>query len=394
MTENKENATADAVHKLQAIRQDLNGRALERSEAIDGMLLAVLTQEACWILGPPGTSKSSLVRSLAACFGGSYFEALLTRFSTIESIGGPLSLKALEEDRYERKMNGFLPTAHFAFLDEVARGSSAILNCILSLLQEKTWSVDGTVIKCPLQSLFGAMNSLPEGQELEALCDRFLIKLDVGYLIRPGSFRALLDLQETPSIQHMTLDELGQAQSLVAGVKLTDDTVIALIDIKDGLARQGIIASDRRWRKATKIVKASAFLSGSVETSPEDLAVLVNCLWREPKEIPKIRSIVGPLADPAGTQAQEILDAAREEYAKASELRTAASRPEFISKAALVVDAFNKQRGKLDDLSKGAGRRAKSVVADAKVEIEAMHRELARQLSAGLGLGITGGRAA
>jgi hypothetical protein len=125
------------------------------------------------VTGSPGTAKSALVRAIAQAFGGSYFERLLTKFSTPEELFGPISLKALEQDRYERVTAGKLPEAEFAFVDEVFKANSAILNSLLTAMNERLFHNDGAPAQMPLVSLFGASNELPEGKELEALFDRF-----------------------------------------------------------------------------------------------------------------------------------------------------------------------------------------------------------------------------
>src|SRR6266508_697306 len=174
-----------AIHQL---RKELSTRFPERREVIDGALCAVLAGEHVLLLGPPGTAKSALVRAIAQAFGGTYFERLLTKFSTPEELFGPISLAALEKDRYSRVVTGKLPEAHFAFADEVFKANSAILNSLLTAMNERLFHNDGAPTQMPLVALFGASNELPDGKELEALFDRFLLRFDVQYLLRPSSF--------------------------------------------------------------------------------------------------------------------------------------------------------------------------------------------------------------
>ncbi|MGH7868327.1 MAG: AAA family ATPase, partial [Candidatus Dormibacteraceae bacterium] len=172
------------MNQLQKLRQELNAIFPERKEVIDGSLAAVLAGEHVLLLGPPGTAKSALVRAIAGAFGGTYFERLLTTFSTPEELFGPVSLKALEQDQFRRVVAGKLPEAEFAFIDEVFKASSAILNTLLTLANERVFHNDGAPMQVPLVSLFGASNELPDGRELEALLDRFLARFEVGYLLR------------------------------------------------------------------------------------------------------------------------------------------------------------------------------------------------------------------
>jgi MoxR-like ATPase len=372
-------------NQLQNLRTDLVSRFPERKDVIDGSLCAVLASEHVFLLGPPGTAKSALARGLAQAFGGVYFERLLTKFSTPEELFGPISLKALEQDRFVRITAGKLPEAQIAFVDEVGKANSAILNSLLSLMTERTFSNDGAPAACPLITLFGASNELPEGKELEALFDRFLLRFDVQYLIQPSNLRSILLAPDPKPGAAMTMADLRQAQSDVGKVKVTDETIDALISIRDACRAEGIIASDRRWKKCIKLVQAACYVAGEKKTTPEDLAILTDCLWREPKERPKLARLVGKLSDPAGTQAMEILDAARETATKAAELKTG-DRKAYIAQAAQAIEQFNQQQTKLTELAMAGGRRARAVVADASAEINAMHTELARAVSTGLGL--------
>jgi MoxR-like ATPase len=182
------------------------------------------------------------------------------------------------------------------------------------------------------------------------------------------------------------LDELAFAQAGAARVVVTDATVDALMSIRDALRPEGLIASDRRWKKSLRLAQAAAFLAGATETSPEDLAFLSDSLWREPKDRAKVARIVGPMADPVSFQATEILDAALEQTARIDALK-AGDRQSFLALAAKALDDFRAQQQKLQSLAAN-GRRAKEVIANATKQIHQLHAELARAVSKGLGLGM------
>src|SRR6476620_7309453 len=167
---------------IQALRNSLVSRFPERETVIDGTLCAVLASEHVLLLGPPGTAKSALARAIAQAFSGEYFERLLTKFSTPEELFGPISLKALERDEFSRVISGKLPEAEFAFVDEIFKANSAILNSLLTLVNERVFHDDGVPVRVPLVTMFGASNELPEGKELEALFDRFILRFEVNYL--------------------------------------------------------------------------------------------------------------------------------------------------------------------------------------------------------------------
>ena len=373
------------LSSIQDLRTNLVTRFPEREGVIDGTLAAVLAGEHVLLLGPPGTAKSALTREIAQAFGGTYFERLLTKFSTPEELFGPVSLKALERDEFTRVVTGKLPEAHFAFVDEVFKANSAILNSLLTLANERLFHNGTAPVRCPLISLFGASNELPEGKELEALWDRFLLRFEVNYLLRPSNFRLVLVANDAPAAPTLDLATFRAAQDEVSKTRVTDPTVDALLEIRDVLKAEGIVGSDRRWKKSLKLVQAAAFLSGANETAPEDLGILVDALWREPKERPKVARIVGRLADPLSTQATEILDVALETSARVAGLDRS-ERSKYVAEAARALEEFRHQQQKLAELAKGAGRRAAKTIADAAQQVQQLHAELARSLSQGLGL--------
>jgi MoxR-like ATPase len=205
MTTQSLNGTAAAATlkpRLQRIRDALSEGLIERDIPIRLALLAALAGEHVLLIGPPGTAKSELARRLRLAFTGqTYFERLLTRFSVPEELFGPLSIKALEEDKYQRQTDGYLPTAAVAFLDEIFKANSAILNALLTLLNEREFDNGTQRVKTPLVSVVGASNELPQEEELLALYDRFLVRYHVGPVTDDG-FAKLLDLrgQAKPAI--------------------------------------------------------------------------------------------------------------------------------------------------------------------------------------------------
>jgi len=156
--------------RLKRLQKHLQHGLIERDTPIRLALLAMLSGEHLLLIGPPGTAKSELARRLRRVFrGGQYFERLLTKFSVPEELFGPLSIKALEEDRYERLTDSYLPSASIAFIDEIFKANSAILNALLTLLNEREFDNGAQRVKTPLAAVIGASNELPEGDELDAL---------------------------------------------------------------------------------------------------------------------------------------------------------------------------------------------------------------------------------
>ena len=320
--------------KLAALRADLNDRLLERETAVEAALLALLTREHLLLLGPPGTAKSMLVREVNEhIMGATYFERLLTRFSTPEELFGPLSLNALEHDEYKRVTNGSICQAHTAFVDEVYKANSAILNSLLSLMNERIYHEAGAAVKVPLISLFGASNELAESGELAALHDRFILRLVVAPLAEDESLKKLLAmngvLREKPCLRQLTQSEGGGIQSVAGAITmaelqlaqnqasalaLTDDAVDGLIAVKHQLEEEGVAISDRRFKACGSLLRAKAYLDGETETSADHCEVLVHALWTDPSQIRVVERVVSKIANPLNLEAVELEDAAKDLY--------------------------------------------------------------------------------
>src|SRR5712692_6341422 len=205
---------SNAAASLARIREELNQNFQERAELIDGALCALLSGSHVLIIGPPGTAKSMLADELCQRIeGANYFQWLLTKFSTPEEIFGAVSLKALEADDYRRVTANKLPEAHIAFLDEVFKASSSILNAILTIINERLFHNGRQVGPVPLLTLFGASNELPEDDELLALYDRFLLRFVVAYIGEEFHFLKMLQAKEPAERTTIALDELRQMQA-------------------------------------------------------------------------------------------------------------------------------------------------------------------------------------
>jgi MoxR-like ATPase len=278
--------TKEFVEKVRRLRDALGEGLVERDVPVRLALLAALSGEHLLLVGPPGTAKSLIARRLHLAFeDATYFERLLTRFTVPEELFGPLSIKGLEQDRYERLTQAYLPKASIAFLDEIFKSNSAILNALLTLLNEREFDNGAVRDKTPLVAVIGASNELPEGEELEALFDRFLLRLHVPS-VSDGGFRALLALrgQTVPEIARelkLTKDELTTVQGVAEVVEVPDDVVALLCDLRKWCIAEKIRVSDRRWRKIVKLLQVSAVTNGRSHVSIWDCWLLQHCLWDE-----------------------------------------------------------------------------------------------------------------
>src|SRR6266853_826560 len=210
---------SNAAASLARIREELNHNFQERAELIDGALCALLSGSHVLIIGPPGTAKSMLSDELCRRIeGADYFQWLLTKFSTPEEIFGAVSLKSLEQDDYRRVTDHKLPEAHIAFLDEIFKANSSIINALLTLINERIFHNGRERITVPLITMFGASNELPDEEELTALFDRFMLRFMVDYIGEEFHFLRMLESARSIEKTRLSFDELEQLRSATAAV--------------------------------------------------------------------------------------------------------------------------------------------------------------------------------
>lgn len=343
-----------ALATLTQIETELRTGLFERDEAIRAALVAIIGRSHLVLLGPPGTAKSDLIKQISERFcdptgvGLNYFVYLLTRFTTPEELFGPVSVHGLKNDTYERITTHKLPTAQIAFLDEIFKSSSAVLNILLTILNERVFDNGTQRQPVPLITLFGASNEMPqEAADLEALWDRFLLRLEVGYLAE-SNFEKLLQMQVQRALPTtltiMSQTELLALQQFAAAIPIPQSVTTALVTLRRDLSQQkGIIASDRRWVQCLRVLQAHALLEGRDVVEEDDLSILSSALWNQPEQKNDISRMVGKLANPLNAKAVEFKDNALAVWAEAKSKIDANSADEHATlRATIAVEAIGK----------------------------------------------------
>lgn len=303
------NLQAAASLIRQRIRTATTG-LIGREQVAELMILAAVAQEHLLIIGPPGTAKSAVIRRVAAAFGGRYFEYMLGRFTEPNEIFGPIDLRKLKEGSVQIDTTGMLPDAEIAFLDEVFLGSTAILNTLLGVLNERVFRKGHTVKQCPLRICVAAANGLPEDEALAAFADRFLLHT----FVQPTPDHLLQDLleggwsSELHAIDHG--DGMDSIALLAGAVKQVDMSAVRpqLVDAIRLLRQHGLNLSDRRLVKSQKLIAAATVLSGREVASEADLWPLLYVLPTQAMQL-AARDV---LQDVLGAAASQHLHAAVE----------------------------------------------------------------------------------
>ncbi len=268
-----------------------------REEEAKVLTLALLAREHVLLVGEPGTAKSALARRAAELLNVRFFKYLLTRYTEPAELFGPLDIKGLQEGVYKRITRGKLPEAEIAFLDEIFNANSAVLNALLSILQERVLYDGYTEIRVPLWTMIGASNRVPDEPELEALYDRMLLRhftrpveenkwselLDAAWNIEAGRVPAPKPI--------MGLAELKQLHQIVLEVDY-QPVKTKLIKLYAIFEEKGVHLTDRRKGKALKVIAANAVLSGRTIASEEDLVVLKYVAPRDEDDLDKVLAII------------------------------------------------------------------------------------------------------
>ena len=323
------------LERFKLLLQEMNRGIYEKNTEISLSLLAALAGESVILLGPPGVAKSMVARQLKTAFRDARsFEYLMSRFSTPDEIFGPVSIQKLKtSDTYERAVEGYLPTADVVFLDEIWKAGPAIQNTLLTVINEKIFRNGNREIHLPLKLLVAASNELPaKGEGLEALWDRFVIRIESRPIKLEKNFRAMLleshaDFsRSTRVLGHadfadnadfsgsmgksgstdfsdlkITAEEYAEWAEKICKIGVKEEVLDAIsairkslraVNVDEAAERRNVYVSDRRWKNIVRLLRTSAFMQDREEVDICDLLPIYHCLWQEPEERDAIRSIV------------------------------------------------------------------------------------------------------
>jgi MoxR-like ATPase len=311
--------TIGTIKRLHRIQYKLKHTFADRDVAIDLLTLATVCQEHLLLIGPPGTAKTELIHRFTELIDAKGFHYLLTRFTEPSELFGPLDLAAFQNRTIHICTDNMLPEAEIAFLDEVFQGSSAILNSLLTLVNERVFYNGSVAQRVPLICLIGASNSLPDDPGLTAFADRFPLRLQVdpvaddhlAALIDQGwelerqriERAALAGGPRAQAIPEVKKDDLKELHTRLLEVKVENVREV-YADVVRELRAEGVDLSDRRIVKGLKLVAGAALLRESSEAAVEDLWPL-NHFWTKPEEVEGVRAVIEPRVKEAGGPASE-----------------------------------------------------------------------------------------
>jgi MoxR-like ATPase len=298
------------AQQVREVGRVLDDRYLDKSELVRLLLVTLVAGEHMLIVGPPGTAKSALIRQLARLVDARYFEYLLTRFSEPNEIFGPIDIKAFREGTYVRRVDTMLPDADIVFLDEIFKSNSAILNGLLSILNERRFFTGSKNISVPLSSLYGATNEIPNDDALGAVFDRFLVRassenLDSfhfhGLVARglAGEREALLGAVRDAEVVRPLVslaDIRTLKQRLARLLEFPEEFLARYKGLVFQIRSEGVTLSDRRVVKLLKLFAASALIDGRPTVDDGDFFILRH-VWNSVDQIALCADIVAPVLE-------------------------------------------------------------------------------------------------
>lgn len=302
MTFDSQNSQASLGRRLvDDVLAPLKRAFVGKDEIIDLLGICLAGGENLFLLGPPGTAKSALIRELSHRLQGRVFDYLLTRFTEPNELFGPFDIRRLREGELVTNTEGMLPEAEFVFLDELLNANSAILNSLLMVLNERVLRRGRETRPLPLLMVVGASNRLPEDESLAALFDRFLLRVRCDNVPAERLSDVLvagwnLDvLRSTEPGRGLLIEDLRELQQELTRVEL-HSVRPAYLELLLRLRQAGIPISDRRAVKLQRLIAASALLCGRSQAITSDLWIL-RYIWETEDQQEVLAAIVQETLD-------------------------------------------------------------------------------------------------
>lgn len=284
---------------IEKFRLHLRASMIGRDNEVDLAILALCSGEHALYVGPPGVAKSYLINNIIKGCGAKGFSLLMTMFTTPEEVFGPFRLTALQRDEYTRNLDGKACCAEIFFADECYKASSAILNSLLTLMQERAYDNGGVRVDCPLLSMFGASNELPDPEDnLGALHDRFALRTWVKPVPKP--MRMKLWTTKLPDVQQIcSVGDFKTAKANAKSMPWSSDANSVFEKVISAVEDDAhVTIGDRRTMKARTICQAAAAMEGDSEVKPHHLECLRFVLWEQKDQIDQVAQIVLREANP------------------------------------------------------------------------------------------------
>lgn len=306
-TQGASSGLANIGAKFQEIARTLNSHFLDKQEIVRLLMVSAIAGEHMVIVGPPGTAKSAMIRMFARLLDAQYFEYLLTRFTEPNELFGPVDIKAFREGLYTRRTENMLPEAEVVFLDEIFKSNSAILNSLLTLINERRFTNGPEVHQVPLISLFAASNEVPNDENLSAMFDRFLLRV-LSENLDSYHFHELLNRGVRNEVQKMVGQQSGISPVLSAAdlrnlqknfdkiMVFPEDFMAKYKGLIFQIRSEGITVSDRRAVKLLKLFATSAVFDGRKTVTDGDFFILRH-IWNNLDQAELLEEIVGPVTD-------------------------------------------------------------------------------------------------
>lgn len=364
----------DVAQSFNAIISELKSELPEREVEIDLLVRSVIARSHPLFIGEPGVAKSLLVRQFMSHISdATLFEVLLAKDTPSDQVIGPVSLAALEQDEFRRITKGKLPEANVAFLDEIFKANSTVLNALLSIINERIFHNNGHSMTVPLWTVVGASNELPgsDRDDLRAFRDRFGITKMVEHVRTSEGLKHVLNGQLARARgvagegepTTVSSDDIERIQRAATEVLIPDNVVKALTELRTRAEAENLTISARRLFEGVKLMQGAAILTGRTEVATEDMKVFEHVLWSDPEDHATAYELTLDYAGAVTKKAAKLRGEFEEQQAALSELQSKMPTDGSVPDSELMGDI-----GRVSNMLKKLNGRVASSIEDAKEE--------------------------